>query len=707
MGRSVPFVAQNEPADCGAACLAMVLAYHGRHVSVGELTKVAGASRDGFTALALIELGRHFGLEGRGYSVKLEALHLLPTATVLHCGESHFVVLEKVSSKGLHIVDPSVGRRIVPLQQTEDTNPATALTFNTTPSFARRRRQRPLYLQMLYRKLFRSPRFWLSVAAALGGQAVGLTIPVLFGGALNSVLTSAALPPDRTLAIGVIAGAACGWLLLSLRGVLAVKVKNQIDRGISSAFTNHLVRLPFAFFESRRASDIATRINSATRVREVVSQTAGSLTVDCSMVLLCAPILLAISKTLFLVVSCAAMARVLVYALASTILKTRSAEEVHALAEASSLQMQMIASIETIQAMGLEDQVLSRWDTLNDAACTKQESRGRARAIVEALNSALALLGYVLVVTIGSRVLLSGDISAGALVTFVAVASAFLVPIGGIMDAAMVIDSVDEHLSRIDDILSRQPRISAVRPARMPTASHVCLKDVTFGYSPRGPVVLDNISCEFLAGTMTAIVGPSGSGKSSLVKVAIGLLEPRAGRISVDGRVLDTTGAYSPSGTVGFVPQVPQIFPASIADNIGLGTRLRRQETIRQAARLAHIDTEIESMPMGYDTVIGAGSGGISGGQRQRIALARAFARKPTLLVLDEALGHLDAEMQERILASIRSLDCTVIAVSHQPLTVLSADTVIVLTNGRLERSGSHQTIASLGGWYGDTFGKA
>lgn len=689
--------------DCGAACLAMVLDYYGHSVRLDEVRDATGAARDGVDAFTLLETGRSYGLRGRGVRVELEDLAALPAASILHWEFNHFVVLDRVVRGGVEIVDPAYGRRRVPMAEFRKSFTGVALTMEPADDFEPAAAQ-PSGVWRHLRRVFAQRGVLLQIlTTSLLVQMLLLAAPVLTSTLVDRVVPREDYPLLLVLSAGLGGIVAFHFLALLVRAHLLLHLRTRMDVSMTLGFLEHLVGLPYAYFQRRSTGDLMMRLSSNATMREMLTSTAMSALLDGLLVSLYVVLLFVISPPMGLVVIGLGLAKIVVYICSRRIYRTLMAQDLAAQARSDGRLVEILTGIETLKSLGAERRAVEQWSNLFVDQLNVSLRRGRASAVVDAVMGALQTGSPMIILVYGvSRVLL-GEMSLGTMLGLVALGTGFLTPLGALVSTALNLQLLRSYIERIDDVLETAPEQATDKPLR----SHrlrggITLDRVTFSYSAQAAPTLLDISVEIEPGECVAIVGRSGAGKSTLARLLLGLYWPASGRILYDGVDLSTLDIRSVRRQMGIVPQDPALFAGSIRENILMGDRSRPLEDAVEAAKLASVHDEILAMPMGYDTLIGDDGTSVSAGQRQRIALARALAHHPVVLLLDEATSALDTVNERRIQINLAALRGTRIVIAHRLSTIMGADQILVLEEGRLVERGRHDELLARRGAYYD-----
>ncbi len=698
--RRVPYVEQMEAADCGAACLAMVLGYYGRRVTLDEAREATGTSHGGVAADELLRAAARFGLRGRGVRLEPEELGYLPPGSILHWGFDHFVVLERVTRRGVRIVDPARGRRLVSLALVGQQFTGVALALEPGEGFERGGATDRVLLRYLARVLRHRGVLARIVVLSLLVQLLALSVPLLIG-----VLVDRVVPLGEARLLGVVAAGIAVIVLFQVLALLVrsyqmIHVRSLLDRQLSTGFMEHLSAVPLRFFLARSPGDLTARYESNRSLRQTLTSASLSTLLDGALVSVYLVLLLVANVWIgALVAVLGALQVALLFAFGGRY-RERMSEELEAQGRTQGHVVEMLAGIETLKALGVEPRWLERWQNLFVDELNAAIRRSRLGALAGALTNGLALASPLAVLVIGAWQVLEGRLTLGTMLALNALAAGFLTPLQSLVTTAMSLQEVRSHVARIEDVLRAPPEQERTLARAPRLAGGIRVDGVSFRYAGDAPWVLRDVSLEILPGQKVAIVGRSGAGKSTLARILVGLYAPVAGRVLFDGVDLAEVETRSVREQIGVVTQGAHVFGATVRDNIALADPALGLDAVVEAAQLAEIHGEIEALSMGYDTPLAAGGASLSGGQRQRLALARALVRRPAILLLDEATSDLDAINESRVMQRLAELRSTRIVIAHRLSTIADADAIFVLDGGRLVESGRHEALVARGGAY-------
>jgi len=698
--KRIGFIAQHTTTDCGPTCLAMVLAHYGREVRIDELRVAMGCGRDGVTALSILEAARLYQLTARGVKVELKDLTRLSRPSVLHWGFDHFVVFDRVENDVVHIVDPAHGPRELSYEEVGTHFTGVALIFDKKEVFETGKKSRPLW-RYLGRTLKESSDLSRVVLMSLVLQLCGLALPLINGRLVDRVLPHADQHLLLVMVIGLCTVLVFEFLAMFARANLLVNLRTRLDAQMTMGFLDHMLSLPYAFFQRRPAGDLLMRLNSNEQIREMLTSSVLSGAIDGFLVVVYLVLLVAMSPTIaavafFLVAIeggvCLALRRRQFALMTSAQVKQ---------AEAESCLVELLSGIETLKATGTEARAAQRWANLFVDVMNISMLRGRLSSWQEGLLHVVKTLSPFILLIIGTLEVMEGRMTLGVMMSVMAFANGFIAPVSSLVGTYSQFQLVGVYLERIEDVFAtpkEQVRTDLRIAPRLRGA--IKLSKVCFQYSAKAPMVVKNVDIDIAPGKIVALVGRSGSGKSTLASLLCGLYQPTSGTIAYDG--MDLAGLDLPSlrRQVGIVIQNPYIFGTSVRSNITMNDPDVSLEAVVDAGKRARIHDEIEAMPMGYDTPLTASGASLSGGQRQRIAIARALISQPPIMFLDEATSALDNVTEQEVHQGLEALGCTRVIIAHRLSTIRRADAILVMHEGELVEQGTHEQLMALNGHY-------
>ncbi|HET8935004.1 MAG TPA: peptidase domain-containing ABC transporter [Polyangiales bacterium] len=694
--REVAFVPQLTETDCGAACLASVLSFHGKHVPLHEVRSRLGGGRNGVTARQLLAAGRAYGLTCRGVAIEPTKLKFLPAGSILHWDLAHYVVYEGANAKSVQIVDPATGRRNVAWDDANKSISGVALVFEPGDNFVKVKPERRQRLRRYASWIFGVRNVWMRIiVASFFMQLLSLAIPGLMTTLVDKVVPRGDAPLLYLVGAGFLVLTAFHFMSALLRSRLLLELRTRVESRMSFFFVEHLFALPYAFFQQRTTGDLMMRLSSQAAIRELLTTGALSALLDGVLVSLYFVLLIGAAPSLAYVAIGFALMQVLVYAIGARRNAQLVVEGLAAQAQLEATQVEMLAGMETLKSMGATDRALSRWSDLYVNTLNRSIARGLLDGTFSALLGTLRFAGPVCLMLMGAYKVLDGTLSLGSMLGLSTLGAGFLDPVANLVATSLRLTQLHGYMERIEDVLETPRERASADIGNLPVnlSGAISLRQVAFKYPSEPEPTLTDVSFEAAPGECVAIVGASGSGKSTLARLLAGLYEPSEGSISFDGRDLRGWDLTRLRKRLGIVTQDTRLFAGTIRDNVSLFDNDVNQDEIERACRLACIHETIEAMPMGYDTVLADGGSSLSGGQRQRLSLARALLLRPSVLVLDEATSALDTVTERRVQEELRRLECTRVIVAHRLSTIVEADKILMLDNGRIVGLGRHDGL--------------
>jgi len=682
-GRRLPIIRQAEAAECGMACLAMVLGYYGHKIDLGTLRRRHAISLKGTTLRGLVAIAGEMGLATRALRLELADLARLHTPCILHWGMNHFVVLERVRHNAIVIHDPARGRRIVPIREVSREFTGVALELSTTSQLVKTDERQMLRFRDLFKNLTGlGPPLAHIFFLSLGLEAVMLLTPIASQIVIDEIVVNA----DHDLLLVVAVGLA---LLLLVQLVLGIArtwaimtAGTTLNLHWSTGLIDHLIRLPLEFFEKRHVGDIISRFNSMQVIGKSVTTDLVRALLDGIMSVGMLIMLIAYGGWLAVIVLVTtgldAILRVLAYRPYHENTEAAIAYE----AKQQTHFIETIRGMASVKLLSLGDRRRAAWlnqlvDTLN--------ARLRLQRLDLVFSEAATLLSgtdRLILLMLGAYMVIEGSMTLGMLVAFLAYKDQFTTRVGGLIATAFQIRMLNVQAERLGDIVMATPEPLEVAKPSIPYLGAACelrTEGLALRYGDKEPWIFSDISIRIPRGHCVAIVGPSGCGKTSLVKILMGLLSPSAGSVYIDDVELCTLGAATYRNRIAGVMQDDGLFAGSIAENICGFDENPDMSLIEECAMRAAIFDDIVRMPMGFESLVGDMGSTLSGGQKQRVVLARAVYRRPAILFLDEATSHLDEPTEALIVKSLRELEMTRVIIAHRPATIAHADEIIEL----------------------------
>ncbi len=702
-GKRVPEVRQMSKVECGLACIAMILAYYGHKTSISELRTSYGVGRDGLSALGIVRALRDFGMRVRAISLQENDFRFIKLPVIIHWKFKHFLVVERWSRKYVYVVDPAKGR--YRLTHGEFDESFTGVVIIPEPGTNFHRRAAPshqLFRTYVLQYARQAPATILQIlGASLLLELFGLIFPLLTKVVLDQIIPFRMSNVMTILGIGILVLFLSQTITILMRGWLLAYLQTRIDMHMMLSFVEHLLKLPYSFFEQRSTGDLLTRMSSNIMLREILSSQLLSTLLDGSLVIFYVFILFWLSLPFGLLTVAIGLIEVLVLLGSNRPIRNMMSGYLSAQGKSQGYMTEALAGIATLKGAGAEQHAFERWTNLFFNQLNISLRYSYLSAAVSTILSALGALAPLALLWIGATQVLNGSMSLGTMVALEALAAAFLAPLASVVSSGQQFQLVGAHLERIADVTESIPEQNREEVQQPPTLSgNIRLEHVSFRYAENTPDVLHDIDLAVEPGQKVAIVGPSGSGKSTMGKLLLGLYAPTEGAILYDGIPLQRMNYEEVRRQFGVVLQEATLFSGTILSNITLNNPTMDREQVIEAAEIAAIHEDILNMPMDYETYVSEGGSALSGGQRQRLAIARAIAHKPALLLLDEATSHLDVATEQKVAQHLQTLACTQIIIAHRLSTIRDADVILVLNQGMIMERGSHDDLLQRNSYY-------
>ncbi|AOW98421.1 peptidase C39 [Moorena producens PAL-8-15-08-1] len=704
--RRYPFFAQQSGSDCGAACLVMVSRYWGKRFSVNRLRDIANVDRNGASLRGLSAAAESIGFSTRPVKASLDQLAKQKLPAIVHWEGKHYIVVYEITRKRVIVCDPGIGQRSLTHREFNADWTGYALLLQptallkdaietTTPFWQFFELIKPHGLVVL--EVF---------LASLFIQIFGLITPLFTQLILDRVVVQRSGLTLMAVGLGLLIFSLFRVAMMGLRQYLLDHTANKVDAALIVGFIRHTLRLPLSFFESRYVGDIISRVQENRKIERFLTGEALSILLDLVTVFIYVGLMVWYSWKMALLALVIVPPFLLLALIATPFLRRISREIFQSMAKENSYLIEALSGVSTVKSTAVEQTVRWHWEELlNKEIKTSFDGQvisNRLQIFSNAIEAVVttSLLWY------GAWLVIQNQLTIGQLVAFNMLLGNIITPFKRLTVLWNQFQEVVIAMERINDVLDAEPEEDLLNQARQSLPSiqgHIAFDNVTFRYHPESDLnVLENLSFQVKPGQMVALVGRSGSGKTTISKLVLGLYPPTDGKVLIDGLDLTTLSLGSLRSQVGVVDQDTFLFGGTIRENISLGHPAASLDEIIEAARLAGADEFIKQLPMGYETQIGEGGGTLSGGQRQRIAIARALLGNPKLLVLDEATSHLDAESERIIQHNFTHIlkGRTTFVIAHRLSTVRNADLILVLDRGVLIERGTHQELMAKRGHY-------
>ncbi len=707
-----PTVLQMEAVECGAAALGIILGYYGRIVPLTELRVECGVSRDGSKASNVLKASRLYGLNAKGFKKSLEDVQLIKPPCIVFWNFNHFVVLEGFVGNNVYLNDPATGPRKITFDEFDQGFTGVVMVMEPGEEFRKGGKKKGILPALASRlKSSRSALIFCLMTGLL------LTIPRLAVPAFMQVFVDEILVENRTdwlrpMLLGMIATALIIGLLAQLRLTYLRRLSIKLSVAMSGEFLWHTIRLPVGFYAQRFAGEISSRAQLNNKVAKTLSGQLATTVIDSIMMIFYAIIMFLYDPILtWIAILFAAANFVALQSLSRNRVdtNTRLSQET---GKVSGVTISGIQTIETVKASGLEADLFAKFAGYYAKTINAQQELGLPTRLLGVLPTVLTSLAVTSVLVLGGFRVMEGTLSIGRLIAYQTLTQEFLKPVNNLVTFGSTLQELEADLNRLDDVLENPIDPEAEREIdaggdlavysqdSFKLDGYVELQNLTFGYNRLGEPLIQDLSLTLKPGERVALVGGSGSGKSTVAKLITGLYQSWSGKIRLDGTERDRIPRAVLTSSLAMVEQEIFLFAGTVRENLTLWDPTVAEVDLIKACQDAAIHDLILNLPGGYNCQLSEGGRNLSGGQRQRLEIARALVRNPAVLVLDEATSALDAETELIIDRNLRRRGCSCVIVAHRLSTIRDCDEIIVLAGGKVVQRGTHEELRSSPGFY-------
>ena len=676
-------ILQSEATECGIACLAMICSFYGQHIDLFNFRHHYGSPSQGSSLLSLSQTAVQAGLKSRALTLDLNEIKQLKLPCIIHWEMNHYVVLTKVCKSSYIIHDPSLGKRIIGLQEMSNHFTGIALELWPDQNFQQKKVKSRLRLLDLMNNIVGLKSVLLKIFAySIVIEAIGLLLPV----GTQLVTDHVIMAHDQNLlsiiCIGLVFFTLFRTFISMLRSWTSLTLNTLTNIQWKTSLFDHLTNLPLSFFEKRHLGDIQSRFSSLDTIRSTFTSSIVTGIMDSIMTVGLLIMLTLYGGWLVWVVVgftfCYALMRLLTYRFYRRVAE----EQVVKGARSGSHFMESLYGIATIKALNLQGRRSQHWLNLNIDACNAGIKQTRFDMLFGGINTLITSIDQVVILWLGAIMVIDNNMTLGMFMAFNAYRGQFSQRASSLIDLCMQLRMLSLHNERLSEIVFCEPEKSLPlrRVFSEGAGARLEIKNLSYQYDHFSQPIISNLNLNIAPGESVALIGPSGVGKTTLLKIMCGLLSPTQGDVFADNLDIQKIGLNNYRQGISCVLQEDRLFSGSLIENISGFDDNVKMEWIIECTRHCNIHDEIMKMPMGYETIVGELGLGISGGQKQRILIARALYRKPSILFMDEATSHLDLNNESAINRSISSLSITRIIVAHRPSTIASADRIIDLS---------------------------
>lgn len=707
---ATPTVIQMEAVECGAACLAMVLAYYGRWVPLDKMRVDCGVSRDGSKASYIVKAAREYGLVAEGLRRDVEALKTLTLPAIAFWNFNHFVVIEGYAPGKWYLNDPAVGPKEVTEAEFDRSYTGVVLTFEPGPTFEKGGRNPSLFRSLRRRAKGMGTALAYAILAGLCLTVIGLVVPTFIKIYVDHYLISREIDWVKPLLWAILLTIVIKAFVTWIQQNVLLRLEVKLALATSSKFFNHVLRLPMDFFAQRFGGEVQSRIALNDRVAQTLSGHLATTMLHCLTAGFFLVIMLQYSVLLTAIGFVMALLNLLALKYVSRKREDLTARLLQEQGKLLGVSMSGLMIIETLKSTGGESDYFSRWAGYQTKALNSEQDLGVYSQLLDAVPSLLSSMNNMAILGVGGLRVMEGYLTMGDLVAYQALMAGFMAPINNLVSLGSQLQQLKGDLYRLDDVLDNETdshlkQTEDIEPGPddpVKLSGNLEIRDISFGYGRFEKPLINDFSLSLSPGSRVALVGSSGSGKSTIAKLVAGLYTPWEGEILFDGKPRDRIPRTIMNNSLAVVDQEILLFDGTVRENLTLWNDSIPNSKVVEAAKDAEIHDVIAARAEGYDSKVEEGGRNFSGGQGQRLEIARALAGGPTIVILDEATSALDPLTEKTIDDNLRRRGCTVLIVAHRLSTIRDCDEIIVLQRGKVVQRGTHDQLKDAEGPYAE-----
>ena len=704
-----PTVLQMEAVECGAASLSIILRHYGLYMALEELRVECGVSRDGSKANNVLKAARKYGMEAKGFKYSIEQLKGLKMPVIVFWNFNHFLVLEGAKGGRVYLSDPSGGPRSVSMEEFEGSYTGVVLVIEPGKEF---------------KSGGDKPSFWVCLRPRLKGYEAsvlfvmltglflvipGLVVPAFTRLFIDEVLVSQKSGWVQPILLGMAVTVVISMFLTWLQQYYLLRFETKLALTTSLKFFRHVLRLPIEFFSQRFGGEIGSRVAINDKVAKVLSEQVATLLMQMVTCLFFGILMFQYDWVLALIAIGFGLINMVAMRMVSRKRVDTSRRLLQERGKLMGTSMGGLQMIETLKATGGEAEFFARWAGYQAKALKAKQQLGMFSQMLGVLPPLLAAATTVGVLVVGGLRVIDGHLTMGMLVAFQTIVASFTRPINDFVNFGGQLQELQGDMNRLDDVL-RYPEDPMYERAELPRPAHLKevvkltgkleIRNMSFGYSPLERPLIEDFNLTIEPGQRVALVGGSGSGKSTVAKIVAGLYKPRSGEVLFDGMPREQIPPDLLNNSMGMVDQEIFLFQGTVRDNLTMWDSTIPDKNIMEAMKDAAIADIVTARPGAENSAVNEGGSNFSGGQRQRLEIARALVGHPTFLILDEATSALDPTTEKEIDNNLRRRGCSSLTVAHRLSTIRDADEIIVMNRGRIVQRGTHEGMKNVEGYY-------
>lgn len=707
-GPRTPSLVQMEAVECGAAALGILLRHYGRVEPLEELRVACGVSRDGANAARIVTAAHRYGLTGGGQCMDLADLIKIGRPVIVYWAFQHFMVVEGFRRRARSLVvdvnDPATGPRTMRLTEFDEGFTGVVLDLQPGPELQKGGRE-PGILEQLRQRIGPTGRgLTLALFAGVVLVVPGLVVPLLSRFYIDRAYVTSGWGAIAPMLAGLLLCAVATLVLVTVQLRYLRLVESRLGLTSTTRFMHHLLRLPGAFFLQRQPAELGRRVSSNTQISQLLTREVVVTVANVVLVVVYGSAML--RDDLWLTVISVAVALINLLVLRLVMRQRVDAAAALQAREASlaTTTLHTLSTIETVKASGTEHVAFTRWAGFMARVVSEGQRLGQPTALITVLPPLLATVNTALVVMIGGLRVADGVLSVGLLFAFQTLLTSFSRPLTQLTNQAGRLQAMGAQINRLRDAEDYRPDDSFAGTDKEHTrlTGHLTFDRVEYAFSTGGAAWIRDLSFSVEPGMRVALVGASGSGKSTVGRLAAGLTAPTGGRVLIDGVGRQECSRQALTASISYVDQHVTLFEGSVRQNVAMWDATIPDEVIVAALADAEILDDVSQRAGGANALVAEGGRNFSGGQRQRLELARALATQPTLLVLDEATSALDPVTEHAVMDNLRRRGCALLVIAHRLSTIRDADRILVLDRGQVVESGRHHELLAAQGMYAE-----
>ena len=705
----VPTVLQMESVECGAAALSIILSYFGKFVPLEKLRIACGVSRDGLKATNIIKAAREFGLEAKGYAKSIEKLMQIETPAIIFWNFNHFLVLEGFAKNKVYLSDPAQGRYHVTYQEFDEAYTGVVLTFKPNERFEKGNEKRGLAASLASRISNSKLSITYILLVSLFLVIPGLVIPSFIKVFIDKYLVNGHADFVMPLLLVMTAVLLINAALVYLQQYYLLKLETKLALTTSSKFLWHVFHLPISFFTQRYSGEIGNRVSLNDKVAKLLSGDLANAVLNIIIILFYALLMFSYDVPLTLIGIFMAGLNVVALKYVSRARKDGSRVLSNETGKLLGTTTSGISMIETLKASGRENDFFTNWIGYLAKVMNAQQELGWLTIRLNVLPPLITSLTTTFILGLGALRIMDGEMTLGALVSFTYLMGNFISPVNQLISVGTMLHETESDMGRIDDVMNyelddqfkaSETTSGQAEGIHSKLVGYFEMRNVTFGYNTTMAPLIENFNLKLKPGSRVALVGGSGSGKSTIAKIASGLYPLWSGGLYFDGKSKSDIPRHVITNSLAVIDQEVLVFSGTVKENISFWDSMISDKHVVQSARDAAIHDIISVRKDAYDSSVMEGGANFSGGQRQRLEIARALVTNPSILIMDEATSALDPTAEKIVMDNIKKRGCTCLIVAHRLSTIIDCDEIIVMEYGKVVERGTHQELIKKNGVY-------